>query len=1198
MFRNLLGLVLLVASAHASLTVSGNVKTLAGANPASGYEVHADLQGCDTKDARVVGSYLGVERSLPPIAIDLTTGAFSTTLAGNNEVNCDGQVNVTNWTISIWKKGATTPTWSADFILNAPGPIDLNNYPRMAVGPPPIALTDYAVRNASNIFATGTQDFNAAAVTRPYRRLAFANFPSTCTAGKDFIQRSDPAVAGQILYVCNATGDGWVLVGDGNTGGGGGDVTRAGNQTFSGLNHFINGNPLSAYAQSWRQTSAGVNVEWGAPTDGGGITVIAERTTTGVGYTAGVVGISVATHGSGTTAALDGLDGNVGINTTGGGAVGAAFAVGAWPYIESGSVTDLAGVATQAGTYSGAVANNYGFWVQAPVLGATVTNRYGLKVDDQTGATNNFAISTGLGKVHFGDTVDVAAPVETSGNPVTFIGDSFTDLWNLPASFPTLATPINKGVSGDVCQDVFNRMGVDVAQATSNTAILLCGVNDMLLGYVLTNATNTGTEDYIDNIVRGLRDKGVRPALSTIPPCVNGASGCNSTVNSNIVALNTWIKNYGYIHGISVADYYPAFLLGGACNPAMVLADGLHPSVSGYAAMAPIALAALKSIPSTPTAETGNGALHFSTIAPTTGGQIPIYDPTATNSLGGLGAYVPGDPLVQGLFANLSTSVANPVAIGGYDTAGTPALHRATMANTIPNASDFAMVVRNIPSGTQAVSGTVTANAGTGTMAVSAASLPLPSGASTEATLALIKAKTDNLDVALSTRTKPADTQTINGTVTVTQSIGTNLHTVCDSGCSSSAGFADNATFTTGTTAINPAGGLFDDSPPTAVATGKAAAARITNNRALHTNLRNQAGTEIGTASNPLQVSLANTAANATAVKVDNSAVTQPVSGTVTANAGTGNFASTVADGANVTVGSKADAKSTATDTTAVSIMSVLKEISAMEQAPASRAVTNAGTFAVQDSILDGAVTASVLQSNVKQINGVTPLMGNGVTGTGSQRVTVASDNTPFPVKTDQTTHGTTDLVAADVTKLGGTAIDTNSGNKSAGTQRVILATDQPNLTTPLNTQDASTGSTGSAVPSKATYLAGNGTANLTGITVCDTYANFNISTATTTLIVTGSASKHVRICSISLVAGAADNVALISGTGATCGTGTTGMTGGTTAATGYNFAANGGIAQGTGIGEVNRTNALGDSVCAVTSAAVQLSGRIGYTIY
>lgn len=66
---------------------------------------------------------------------------------------------------------------------------------------------------------------------------------------------------------------------------------------------------------------------------------------------------------------------------------------------------------------------------------------------------------------------------------------------------------------------------------------------------------------------------------------------------------------------------------------------------------------------------------------------------------------------------------------------------------------------------------------------------------------------------------------------------------------------------------------------------------------------------------------------------------TQPVSGTF--------FQTTqpvsIADGSEVTLGAKADAKSTATDTTAISIMSVLKEISALEQAPASTPVT--GTF-------------------------------------------------------------------------------------------------------------------------------------------------------------------------------------------------------------------------------------------------------------
>ncbi len=54
---------------------------------------------------------------------------------------------------------------------------------------------------------------------------------------------------------------------------------------------------------------------------------------------------------------------------------------------------------------------------------------------------------------------------------------------------------------------------------------------------------------------------------------------------------------------------------------------------------------------------------------------------------------------------------------------------------------------------------------------------------------------------------------------------------------------------------------------------------------------------------------------------------------------------------------------------------------------------------------------------------------------------------------------------SADIT-IGGTAVDGNSGNKSAQTQRVVIATDQPNLTTALNTQgDVAHGSSNSGSP-------------------------------------------------------------------------------------------------------------------------------------
>lgn len=82
-------------------------------------------------------------------------------------------------------------------------------------------------------------------------------------------------------------------------------------------------------------------------------------------------------------------------------------------------------------------------------------------------------------------------------------------------------------------------------------------------------------------------------------------------------------------------------------------------------------------------------------------------------------------------------------------------------------------------------------------------------------------------------------------------------------------------------------------------------------------------------------------------------------SGSVASGAvASGAFASgSISDGASVTLGAKADAKSTATDTTAITAMQVLKQISASVQAPPSQAVTNAGTFAVQ---VDGSALTSL----------------------------------------------------------------------------------------------------------------------------------------------------------------------------------------------------------------------------------------------
>jgi hypothetical protein len=82
-----------------------------------------------------------------------------------------------------------------------------------------------------------------------------------------------------------------------------------------------------------------------------------------------------------------------------------------------------------------------------------------------------------------------------------------------------------------------------------------------------------------------------------------------------------------------------------------------------------------------------------------------------------------------------------------------------------------------------------------------------------------------------------------------------------------------------------------------------------------------------------------------------------------------------------------------------------------------------AGMVALDASIPTGANVIGALTANqsvnASQINGVTPLMGNGVTGTGSLRVTLASDTTTntnaFLTNQQTSTVGTISSVAAAV---------------------------------------------------------------------------------------------------------------------------------------------------------------------------------------
>lgn len=106
-----------------------------------------------------------------------------------------------------------------------------------------------------------------------------------------------------------------------------------------------------------------------------------------------------------------------------------------------------------------------------------------------------------------------------------------------------------------------------------------------------------------------------------------------------------------------------------------------------------------------------------------------------------------------------------------------------------------------------------------------------------------------------------------------------------------------------------------------------------------------------------------------------------------------------VVDGAIVTLGAKTDAKSTATDATSITAMQVLKQISASVQAPPSQAVTNAGTFVVQENgaaltslqLIDNAISGAGF--NITQLGGAAVPIGAGLEAT-AVRVTLPTNGT------------------------------------------------------------------------------------------------------------------------------------------------------------------------------------------------------------
>lgn len=101
------------------------------------------------------------------------------------------------------------------------------------------------------------------------------------------------------------------------------------------------------------------------------------------------------------------------------------------------------------------------------------------------------------------------------------------------------------------------------------------------------------------------------------------------------------------------------------------------------------------------------------------------------------------------------------------------------------------------------------------------------------------------------------------------------------------------------------------------------------------------------------------------------------------------------------------------------------------------------------------------------------------------------------------------------------------------------------------------------------------------------------INTAVSAQIVTGTVAQKIHICEINIAVSAADNVALVEGSGSVCVVGTAGLFGGATAGTGWNFAAATSLTIGNGHDMISQAGVNGDNLCLIVSTGAQISGNI-----
>lgn len=175
---------------------------------------------------------------------------------------------------------------------------------------------------------------------------------------------------------------------------------------------------------------------------------------------------------------------------------------------------------------------------------------------------------------------------------VVFIGDSITESWAVDDPRLFSGATLNRGISGQTSDQMRVRFRPDVIELKPLVVHIMAGTND-----VAGNSGPTSIDFFRDNI-RSMVEEAllhrIRVIIASIPPATHIPWRPElEHPDLSIAKMNAWLRDYARCEHAVFVDYTAILGDGHGGMKAEFSPDGVHPNAAGYAAMDPLARAAI-----------------------------------------------------------------------------------------------------------------------------------------------------------------------------------------------------------------------------------------------------------------------------------------------------------------------------------------------------------------------------------------------------------------------------------------------------------------------------------------------------------------------------------------------------------------------------------------------------------------------------